>query len=276
MSDRRELLVLDHSGHRAEFDLRHGARLASLNVDGHELLVGRDADPMRWGSYPMAPWAGRIRHGRFIYDGIDHQLPVTLGPHAIHGTAYTSPWSLVTGVMVLEIDDPWPFPARLEQRADLAADGLSIELRVTAGDRSMPAMLGWHPWFRRVIADVSVELDFEASAMFELDDEMIPTGRVVDPAEPPWDNTFTEMSHKPVLRWPGVVELRLESDCSFWTVYTEPEHAVCVEPQTAAPDIFNRIAASGPSGVDADPVLQPGDSMVATFDLRWTVSEAES
>ena len=29
---------------------------------------------MLWGSFPMAPWAGRIRGGRFTFDGADHQL----------------------------------------------------------------------------------------------------------------------------------------------------------------------------------------------------------
>ena len=38
-----------------------------LVIDGHEVLVGDDdtSDPMRWGCYPMVPWAGRVAYGRF-------------------------------------------------------------------------------------------------------------------------------------------------------------------------------------------------------------------
>ncbi len=56
--------------------------------------------PMAWGSYPMAPWAGRIRGGRFTFDGVEHQLDINHhdgdGPeraHAIHGLVFDRPWS---------------------------------------------------------------------------------------------------------------------------------------------------------------------------------------
>ena len=51
-----------------------GGRIASLVVDGTELLVtgGPDDHPMLWGSFPMVPWAGRIREGRFRFDGREH------------------------------------------------------------------------------------------------------------------------------------------------------------------------------------------------------------
>ena len=39
--------------------------------------------PIRWGAYPMAPWAGRIRDGRFTFRGRDVRLPLNLPPHAI-------------------------------------------------------------------------------------------------------------------------------------------------------------------------------------------------
>jgi galactose mutarotase-like enzyme len=57
-------------------DRARGARLASLVVHGHELLVqpetgrrGRPSDPLLSGCYPMAPFAGRTRGGRFAWYG---------------------------------------------------------------------------------------------------------------------------------------------------------------------------------------------------------------
>ncbi len=68
-------------------DRRAGGRLSSLIVSGHELLIDEASDdPIRWGSFPMIPWAGRVRHGRFTLDGDEVRLPLGLPPHAIHGT----------------------------------------------------------------------------------------------------------------------------------------------------------------------------------------------
>ena len=39
-----------------------------------EVLVTEGWGPIRWGCYPMAPFAGRIRDGRFRYAGREHQL----------------------------------------------------------------------------------------------------------------------------------------------------------------------------------------------------------
>lgn len=252
-----------------------GGRLTSLVVDGCELLVGPDSDPMRWGSYPMVPWAGRVRHGRFSFDGRHHELPITAPPHAIHGTAYLLPWRRTGGSLTLEFGEPWPFAGTVTQRIELDADHLELQLTLRAHERQ-PAMVGWHPWFRRSLdpaaaaaaaagattatatADGPAELVVEPVRMFELDDEMIPTGALVAPTPQPWDNCF-EVATDPVIRWPGQLELTLRSDCRYWTIYTHPPHALCVEPQSDAPDAFNREPT----------VLEPGHELAARFDLSW-------
>ena len=58
MSDRR--VVLDSGVARVTVDLDQGARLASFIVGGRELLVTEGPSSIQWGSYPMAPWAGRV------------------------------------------------------------------------------------------------------------------------------------------------------------------------------------------------------------------------
>jgi galactose mutarotase-like enzyme len=42
-------------------------------------------------------------------------------------------------------------------------------------------------------------------------------------------------------------------------VFDEPDHAICLEPQTAPPDVFNREPF----------VVQPGDPLVATATWSW-------
>src|SRR5688572_20068919 len=98
-------------------DPERGGRLSSLKVDGLELLVTAGASPLDWGCYPMAPFAGRIRNGRFRYAGKEHQLERNLPPHAIHGTVYDQAWKVdhaerTDAVLVTDLGDGWPFDGR--------------------------------------------------------------------------------------------------------------------------------------------------------------------
>ncbi len=246
---------------RAAIDLAAGARVASLSIRGHELLVTDAVDPMHWGCYPMVPWAGRVAYGRFELGGSVHQLPIGLAPHAIHGTAYARPWSQVADDRFrLELVDDWPFGGAVEHSVSLDGDRLVLVLEVIAGNRAMPAMAGWHPWFRREVAGSTVELQFEARAMYERDDRHLPSGRLVDPTAGPWDDCFVGVSTGPALRWPGITTVELSSSCDHWVVYDEEEHAVCVEPQTGPPDEFN----------SAPRVLDPGGRLRAELTMAWT------
>jgi aldose 1-epimerase len=51
-----------------------GGRIGSLVVDGTEILVTDVDGPFWWGCYPMAPFAGRIRGGRFRFRRRSYQL----------------------------------------------------------------------------------------------------------------------------------------------------------------------------------------------------------
>ncbi len=248
-----------------------GGRLSALVVDGHPLLFSARSMALQWGAYPMVPWAGRVADGRFTFAGATIELPRNLPPHAAHGVGFTSSWSVVDhgpdeAELVTELAPPWPFGGRVTQRFRLGEDGLAIELTVTAGDTAMPVMVGWHPWFNRHLGveranrpPVEAELTFVARSMYELDERAIPTGQLVAPKPRPWDNCFTDVEAGPVLTWPGLVELRLSSSCDHWVVYDEPGHAICVEPQSAAPDAFNREAV----------VVAAGERLEAWFHLDW-------
>lgn len=268
-----ETLRLDTGEATISVDPRRGGRLSALEVKGHSLLFSAASMALQWGAYPMVPWAGRVADGRFPFAGATHQLPRNLPPHSAHGTGFVSPWEVLSHQgsridLALELADPWPFGGRATQRIELEPDALRLELSVTAGDVAMPAMVGWHPWFNRFVGGqnggaVEATLRFAPGAMYELDDRAIPTGRLVDPVPRPWDNCFTEVAEGPddgpALIWPGVAELQLSSSCDHWVVYDHPDHAICVEPQSAAPDVFNRHPR----------VLEPGDRLDAWFRLGW-------
>jgi galactose mutarotase-like enzyme len=87
----------------------------------------------------------------------------------------------------------------------------------------------------------------------------IATGELVAPTPGPWDDSFVGLRRPPVLRWPGFLELAIESDCPAWVIYTEPTDALCVEPQTAPPNALNSDPA----------VVEPGRPLTAEMTWRW-------
>jgi aldose 1-epimerase len=252
-----------------------GARLASFTVAGRELLVTGPGDPMDWGCYPMVPYAGRVRHGRFAFDGRSYELPLGRPPHAIHGIVFDRPWQVEDATTLsVELGPPWPFAGRVIQRVALEPGRLILALELHAAER-MPAMLGWHPWFRRRLdldgvgggADTlsaPAELDLAAGAMYVRDAEGIPSGALVPPTPGPWDDCMTDLRAMPTIRWPGLLELELRADTAEWVIFTELPHAICVEPQTGPPDALNLRPV----------VVEPGRPLRATMEWRWRSLEA--
>ncbi|MDH3730511.1 MAG: aldose 1-epimerase [Acidimicrobiia bacterium] len=246
---------------RLAVDLENGARLASLQVYGHELLVTGAESPIDWGCYPMAPFAGRVRRGKFAFGGVDHQLPINMAPHAIHGTVFDKPWRADSETeFSTDLGSRWPYAGHVRHEVVLRAKSLTMTLEVSSDGGRMPASGGWHPWFRRRLAvGEPLALDFEAEFMERRDDDDIPTGERVPPPLGPWDDCFGGIKRWPVLTWPGALELRIESSCDYLTVYSERDHAVCVEPQTAPPNslLF---------------VVEPRRPLVATTTWNWQVA----
>jgi aldose 1-epimerase len=254
-------LRFEAPGATAIVDLHEGGRLASFVVQGHELLKTEGDGPIQWGSFPMVPYAGRIRHGRFEFRGRAHNLPMQLPPHAIHGTVLNRPWTRLDERSIeTDLGAEWPFRGRAVQSFDLSEGRFASRLELHA-DEPMPASMGWHPWFRRQLSPhaAPVELEFDADFMFNRDAEGITTTERIAPTPGPWDDCFADLSHPPILRWPGMLELTIESDCPTWVVYTVPTDALCVEPQTAPPDTLNQDP----------PVVEPGRPLVAEMTWTW-------
>jgi galactose mutarotase-like enzyme len=69
------------------------------------------------------------------------------------------------------------------------------------------------------------------------------------------------------VRWPDL-ELRVEfgPECRYLVAYT-PEHAVCVEPMTAAPNALGLGGAAGLAAGRRD--LDAGETLTATMRLAW-------
>jgi aldose 1-epimerase len=253
-------------------DTRAGGRLSSWTVNGIELLVGRNAGnhPFGWGSYVMVPFAGRIRRGRFCFEGADYEVPVNMAPHAIHGLVYDRPWEVLahnrnTVVLGVRLGTPWPFTATVTHIIQLHNDRLTQQVTVTGGPKNQPVSFGWHPWFRRSL-DVGDPLEFRVDTadarIFTRDADNIATNRLAAVPAHPWDDCFQGLGDIE-LSWPGALTLHVEHDCPVVVLY-DPEHAVCVEPQSAPPD----AVAVDPEGS----FLGASASMEHTVTWKWNLA----
>ncbi len=250
-----------------EVDALAGGRMSRLRAGGHDLLVGPDlvgtTDPIAWGCYPMVPWAGRMGGARFEWHGDVHDLDATMPPHAIHGTTHRRAWDVVDArTLRTGLGDGWPFAGQAVQRFDLTGRSLTIDLEVRALDQPFPATVGWHPWFIRTIDSASAELRFHADQMYERGPDHLPTGRLVTPSAGPWDDAFTGLHGPVTITWADRLRLTIESDLDHLVVYDEPDHALCVEPQSGPPDaIALRRAAT----------VTPARPLSATMRWSWEI-----
>lgn len=263
---------------RVVVDETRGGRLASLSAGGAERLLAPVDDPFGWGCFPMAPWAGRVADAHVA--GTDIWLRPNIGPHAMHGVVYDRRWTVDDADdhrAVLHCDlpsDRWPPGGRVAQEIALEPGRLRLTLRVTAGDVTMPAAVGWHPWFLRPDhADMRVEID--AALVLATTDDLIPTGDVVptegalDLRDGPMlgdrrlDHAYVGVRGPATVTWPDLTMTITMPDHADTAVVHTPARGVCVEPQTAWPDPFTRPERSGVT------VLDPGDTLAAATTWTW-------
>ncbi|MEU9350073.1 aldose 1-epimerase [Streptomyces griseoloalbus] len=241
----------------------NGGRVGGLRVGGVELL--RQGD--RFGCFPMVPWCGRIREGRFRDGAAVHQMPLNAPPHAIHGTARDAAWRTARtspdeAVLTYDLAEPWPYPGRVTQQIALTEDSLTLTMSVETYESSFPAQIGWHPWFNRSLGDgEDVRIDFAPAWQEERGEDHLPTGHRTGPKPGPWDDCFGMPDGVDVtLTWPGRLELKVTSREEWVVVYDEQREAVCVEPQTGPPD-----------GLNSHPrLVTPLEPLEASTTWTWT------
>jgi len=168
--------------------------------------------------FPLTPFSNRVRSGRFIFEGSEIVLPAnTSEPHAQHGHGWQRPWDVAMAARdnaVLRLTHAagdWPFDYVMEQRLQLSAGALRIELMArNDSNLAMPYGLGLHPYFPRT---PKCRLTAAVSGFWETDEEVMPTRHTPPPvsldpakglpvAERIMDNAFTGWQGEAVIDWP--------------------------------------------------------------------------
>ncbi|AHL75636.1 aldose epimerase [Stutzerimonas stutzeri] len=293
----------EHQSNLNEIQLQHGplrlsvcpalgGAITRLSVDGVDLLRPWDGSDSvrRTGCFVLAPFSNRIDDA-FEHDGQryplnrlspDHPLP-------IHGLAWKRLWEVAeqdSSSLVLNISHrpegaaalDWPFAFELEHRLRLGEEGVSLVLKLRNIDtRSMPAGLGWHPYFLRHEA---CQLRFAAQAVWQNDTRNLPSRLLPIPEkwdfsttrslqEPGLDHCFVGLTAPVLIRWPRQgIELSMNASeaLAHLVVFTPPADMgfFAVEPVSHANNAL---------GMD-DPVangmreLLPGETMQVSCQMQ--------
>ena len=242
-------------------DAERGGRLTSLRIHDREILVTPNANDsaLYGGCYPMAPYAGRVRSGIVNFNNIEHPLPLTLPPHAAHGTVFNQSWEVAdittsSVVLLTDLGPHWPFGGAVTHHVEVHDDHVHMKLSLTASNQHMPAQVGWHPWFCK-----PSRTSFKFASMLKRDETGIATSHLVKNDANNVDDCFIQPSETLSLTV-NEVELSLTSNCTHWVVYDLPIDSTCVAPQSGAPNQIN----------DSPFILGPYESLTKWFDISWT------
>ena len=260
-----------------------GGRLLSLVIDGHEVIGAASAHTVArltgtaletehdWyrGSFPLAPWAGALRNGEFTFDGVTHQVEKDASGAAQHGVVAERPWAVEEApsdnAAVLSIEfgpehpGRWPYSGCAVQSFVLTNSELTMRLEVHSFGHRMPAIAGFHPWFRYQLNDgTTASITFSpTSRLADVGGDLTATD---DLGRRPWDEAFVDLTEPPTISWAGGPSLTLESDAPVWVYYEKLPGAFCIEPWT------------GPlNGIETDwaNVVTPGNPLVLNFIIRF-------
>ncbi len=247
-----DALRLASGGHAVVIDPHVGGRLVSWTAFGEQLLIESAPDPVEYGMYAMAPWAGRLRGNCIRVGAGDIEMPATYQGWALHGTVLGARASSVATessaageVAMLAFDEHpgLPVPMSVTISYELTATALTtvIAIDVHAGD-GLPVVVGWHPWFRRHLGRGGpCEWSMPAAGRVERGADYLPTGQITpaDPSAGPFDDAFWVPEGRASVHWPGVGAIEVTGDATWFVVYDMPEASVCLEPQSGPPNGVN-------------------------------------
>ncbi len=210
-------------------------------------------------SFLMAPWAGRIQHGRFTYQGQAIHYPSRIEglPHSMHGFTRDLPWQVVEQTtdnvslrFTYQATAEWPFSFTILQGYTLTEKGLLIEVEAeNTGETVMPFSMGHHPFFP---ADAQTKIYANVKKAWFSDESLMPTHLDDHPLverlavgypvqEAAWDTIFTGWDRVAIVEWANRrLRYTVSHPMDFFVLYNPQGEAwFCAEPFGNITDSFN-------------------------------------
>lgn len=291
------VLELAAAGYRVRVDPDVGGAILTAEwarPDGTALAVLEPRTealaPFKAGCFAMIPFANRIDHGRFSFEGQTFQFPVNHPEEdmAVHGFSRERPWQVEEqaerGVVLTQAfqADGNPYRYRARQEIELSEAGIRVTVSVrNDGETALPFGIGLHPWFPKT---EQTTLAFRSAGVHDRDARSLPVAPLTqrpefDPENPaalgqyPWfDGCFTNWKPRSaVIAWPERgAALTVTAEGAFRHLHVfvpDNRPVVCAEPVSHLPDAISRPEL----GVDcAMDILQPGAILSGTMTLSVT------
>lgn len=235
-------------------------------------------DALGTACFPLVPYANRIGHGRFVFDGEPVRLRPNFGdhPHSLHGVGWRSAWTIEdVGSDYAKLshahagDTDWPWDYRACQTVRIEPDCLQFTLEMTnESGRPMPGGLGFHPYF---VTARGSRLRFSSRRLWQTDEDQLPTR-----ADPPdcladWENgadchpqglidhCYSGWQGDAVLQTPAGEIVMSAIGAHALHVHIPPgKNIVGLEPVTHMPDAVNRHESAADTGLR---ILAPGGTL---------------
>jgi aldose 1-epimerase len=220
-------------------------------------MPGTSRDVLQAASFPVVPYANRIRNGAFRFQGREIRLPPNIKgqPLPMHGDGWLHEWRIANaGRHEVELvyehtkgDWPWDYEAR--QTFTLSEDALEISLAcINRSSDEMPCGLALHPYFPSTPRTM---LDTEVERVWVVDADMLPvradapTGRydlkrrAIGGQD--LDNGYDGWSGRAKIGWPeNDLWLMMISDAPRLQIYSpKGENFFAAEPVTNANAALN-------------------------------------
>lgn len=266
------MLEISLGGVTLAIDESDGGRAISWRIDGHELIGVNSDHEIEYGMYPMAPWAGRIRENSLMWNEQSHAFAINFDPWAIHGLVLSKRFTVIEHEphrLLLECEFGADWPALGGLRCEWALDERCLTTEVTCFSNSteFPAVLGWHPWFRREVAGAQAAWTTDCQEMLIRGTDSLPNGErgTIDRKLGQFDDVLTG-GHHASIEWPGFARLDIENSQPWFVVFDQLPRFICVEPQTGPAD--------GLSGRHAPIALVTPDQPLV-MRTQWCVTRAE-
>lgn len=273
-----EHILLQADSQAITLDPQRGGRAVSWVVEGQEVLANAGSHPVQYGMYPMAPWAGRLRENRVtaatadrneLPQEMDFHPPINFMEWAIHGTVLDRPlndWKLNDDEFrARQVITETPWEGHVEYAWRVSGLTLITEMEITTSS-AMPAVIGWHPYFAK-------NLWGEHAQWVAADAQIAPrVGAFADGSLIPWeahsapvDDAFWVPGGELTVHWGTRAGLRVKNSHPWFVVFDELTDAICVEPQTAAPNAL-ATPIKGPA-----PIARAGAPVRMTTVWEWSI-----
>lgn len=267
------------NNHKLSLIPERGLLVSDLKLNNIHVIDGVETekdivDNPFYQSSLLAPFPNRIKDGTYKYKDHTYQLAINEEPrkNALHGFIYKRPFELKdehydddAATLTFSHNyngeiDGYPFPFYTEIVMKLSASaGLEVTMNFkNTSEHTIPFGFGWHPYFKLKGNVDELSIQFPPVKYFEVDERMIPTGKIKD------FNTFNELQKigeadldncfkldtdaeivKTIIKDPEGNTLQLwqetgENKFNFLQCFIPPHRkSIAVEPVTSCINAFN-------------------------------------